>query len=137
MKKANSSGTNCTTRREAEELSPRLLETPGQEQPRSRKTIILFGPRQNYPVRSKILFKDLGPDGRYHGYVDKYDLEKLCCVSLRKARRLQPEQIRSRTDDNTFAYAITQGHYTSVRPAASDILSTREERSDANICAGA
>ena len=61
MKKANSSGTNCTTRRYAEVPSPRLLEPPGQDQPGSRKTIILFGP--------KILFKG------FHRmkYVNKFD----------------------------------------------------------------
>ena len=124
MKKANSSGTNCTTRREAEELSPRLLEPPGQDQPGSRKTIILFGP--------KILFKDFDRMKRYANIQPGSSFSK----SL-KAPETTPEQIRSRTDDNTFAYATTQGHYTSVRPAASAILSTREERSDANICAGA
>ena len=68
MKKANSSGTNCTTRREAEELSPRLLEPPGQDQPRSRKTIILFGP--------KILFKGFNRMKRYVNIFDKEALSK-------------------------------------------------------------
>ena len=80
MKKANSSGTNCTTRREAEELSPRLLEPPGQDQPRSRKTIILFGP--------KILFKDFDRMKRYANIRPGSSF-----LSLSKHRRLHQSRL--------------------------------------------
>ena len=121
MKKANSSGTNCTTRRYAEVPSPRLLEPPGQDQPGSRKTIILFGP--------KILFKDFDRMKRYANIRPGSSLSK----SL-KAPETTPEQIRSRTDE-THANATTQGHQHSVRPADRDFLNTREERFGAHNCA--
>ena len=80
MKKANSSGTNCTTRRYAEVPSPRLLEPPAKTSRDPEKQFILFGP--------KILFKDFDrmSDTRI------YDLESSLAKSL-KARRLHQSRL--------------------------------------------
>ena len=68
MKKANSSGTNCTTRRYAEVPSPRLLEPPAKTSRDPEKQFILFGP--------KILFKGFNRMKRYVNIFDKEALSK-------------------------------------------------------------
>ena len=106
MKKANSSGTNCTTRRYAEVPSPRLLEPPAKTSRDPEKQLSCSVP--------KILFKG------FHRmkYVNNSTKEALS--KSPKHGDYTKEQSRSRTD-HTYADASTQGHQHSVRPAASDI----------------